>query len=624
MLPSRPRSHELDTESERAFKCLLPSSWIVRPQSGDYGIDAEVEIFEDDHTTGMTFKVQLKGTDTSRRRCTIKIGTLEYWRSLDVPVLVVLYESRTGQLYGRWAHTHDPHVHLPTRQRHLQSTTFRFADDDQLSQDAARKRLCEDVRRLRAVRSGLVEPLTYSIEFTDLPRAHRRHLAVRRLLDAAPLRTSPASADRAMLRIECGQTELEVAGPAGLAALTVHLDRDLTSQQHAAEIVAAMGYVLTTLGAQAHAINLFLGAGKTRLLRTFEVATAAGTCRSATGRHADAITLGGPFLHDPDPSVRDAGNLILATAITGNMVTRSVAEDLLQLDQELIEIEIAQDERRRAALAYKNFGEHLGSAGMYEFALAAYAACADYYPQYSNFDHYHRELGDLHRNLGQDEAAVSAYRNALKHGGDPLHIVPRLADSLMRSGRYQETTDLLAGWNSAGSPASALAGITKVVADLVVRTTGLRKQIRRDPVSNDDVPVSDPWLCRQHLIDIDALDPRYWLVAAETLPDEDELAYAVLIAYLSDDPRFWSSATCTAYRLGSPLVRDLAEQAYHRCGTSYPDVLAFLSESDDSGEPWFDLADEEIARLADDVCHHLATRPDNHPAPMLWLIPPTR
>ncbi|MYW92867.1 hypothetical protein G3I59_20185 [Amycolatopsis rubida] len=134
----------------------------------------------------------------------------------------------------------------------------------------------------------------------------------------------------------------------------------------------------------------------------------------------------------------------------------------------------------------------------------------------------------------------------------------------------------------------------------------------------------DPWLCRQLLIDIDALDPRYWLAAADTLPDEDELAYAVLIAYLSDDARFWLSATCAAHRLGSPLVRDLAEQAYQRCGSSYPDVLTFLSESDNGGEPWFDLAGHEIATLADDVCQQLAARPDNRPTPVLWLIPPDR
>ncbi|MYW92868.1 DUF4365 domain-containing protein [Amycolatopsis rubida] len=491
MSPSRPRSHELDTDSERAFGCLLPSSWLFQPPRIDYGVDAEVEIFEDGHATGMTFKVQLKGTDTSRRRRSIKTDTLEYWSRLDVPVLVVLYESRTEQLYGRWAHTHDPHVYLRTGRPRPQSTTFHFTDDDRLCQDTAPTKLCEDVQRLRAIRNGsLIEPITYSVEFTEVLHAQRQHLALRRLLDAAPVRTAPASPKHAMLRIECGPTELRVTGPVGLAALTVHLDRDLTPQQHAAETAAAMGYVLAALGSRTHAASLFLGTGKTRLMRAFEVTTAAGTCFSATGRHDDAITLSAPFLRDPDPDVRDTGSLLLATAITGDMVSQAVAEDLLQLDQELIEIELAQDERRRAALAYSNFGEHLGSAGMYELALAAYAACAHYDPRYLEFDHYHRQLGDLHRNLDQDEAAVSAYRTALQCGANPRHIVPLLADSLMRSGHYHATTDLLADWDSAGSSSSALAAIVHVAAALIVRTTGLRAQVRSEPLSNDDIPIS--------------------------------------------------------------------------------------------------------------------------------------
>ena len=46
-LPKRPRQHQLETESKRQFESAIPSSWIYRAKDQDYGIDGEVEIFDD-------------------------------------------------------------------------------------------------------------------------------------------------------------------------------------------------------------------------------------------------------------------------------------------------------------------------------------------------------------------------------------------------------------------------------------------------------------------------------------------------------------------------------------------------------------------------------------------------
>ena len=64
--PQRPRQHQLETESKRHFESVIPSSWIYRPLDQDYGIDGEVEIFNDSgDATGYKFLVQLKSTDQS-------------------------------------------------------------------------------------------------------------------------------------------------------------------------------------------------------------------------------------------------------------------------------------------------------------------------------------------------------------------------------------------------------------------------------------------------------------------------------------------------------------------------------------------------------------------------------
>ena len=64
--PKRPRSHVLETESRQSFESAIPSEWVYRRKEDDYGIDGEVELFDDSgKTTGLLFYVQLKATDST-------------------------------------------------------------------------------------------------------------------------------------------------------------------------------------------------------------------------------------------------------------------------------------------------------------------------------------------------------------------------------------------------------------------------------------------------------------------------------------------------------------------------------------------------------------------------------
>ena len=109
----RPRSHQLETESRRAFSSSLPSLWVFRDLSPDYGLDGLVEVF-DPHgrATGDLFFVQLKATDEKdvdkalRVRLTRRVS--DYYNTLLLPVLLVVYHSPTRALYARWLPEQDP------------------------------------------------------------------------------------------------------------------------------------------------------------------------------------------------------------------------------------------------------------------------------------------------------------------------------------------------------------------------------------------------------------------------------------------------------------------------------------------------------------------------------------
>lgn len=65
----RTRNHLLEEESRDFLKKSLPKVWVYRDKGGDYGIDCEVEVFDDQgRPTGLVFWVQLKATDSSSQK----------------------------------------------------------------------------------------------------------------------------------------------------------------------------------------------------------------------------------------------------------------------------------------------------------------------------------------------------------------------------------------------------------------------------------------------------------------------------------------------------------------------------------------------------------------------------
>jgi hypothetical protein len=132
-LAKRPRSHQLEDESITAFRAARPSRWPVRKKDDDYGIDLEVEIFDDnDISTGLLFFVQLKATDAeSERKVALEREYLEDICRYDSPTIIVRYFARDGVLYWAWAT--DLLAQIPKEQA---SKTFRFEEQDILNRDA--------------------------------------------------------------------------------------------------------------------------------------------------------------------------------------------------------------------------------------------------------------------------------------------------------------------------------------------------------------------------------------------------------------------------------------------------------------------------------------------------------
>lgn len=103
-LPKRPVQHVVADRAVACVKVAVPAEWIVREQTGDYGIDLEVELASAT-ATGRSFKAQVKGHEhltwrqDDKRLESIRASTLTYWRQLAVPVIVFSVDTTTGDVH---------------------------------------------------------------------------------------------------------------------------------------------------------------------------------------------------------------------------------------------------------------------------------------------------------------------------------------------------------------------------------------------------------------------------------------------------------------------------------------------------------------------------------------------
>ncbi len=111
-MPKRPKQHRLEDKSRIKFQDVLPEMWVFRDKDKDYGIDAEVELFgNDEKAQGLIFWIQLKATESKEKTTILNVDmdieTLRYYKSLDIPVLLVRYSDFEGSIYVKWVNNVD-------------------------------------------------------------------------------------------------------------------------------------------------------------------------------------------------------------------------------------------------------------------------------------------------------------------------------------------------------------------------------------------------------------------------------------------------------------------------------------------------------------------------------------
>lgn len=159
----RVKQHRLEDISLTAFKAtILTMGWVVREknQQNDYGIDAEIEIFDEEgNATGLMFLAQLKATENSNetlvQKISFDIDKIKYYQSLTLPVLIVRYSEKTKKFYCKWNHD----VDLFYAKKGAKTIRINFSNEEIWDDKFA----AETVNFLRKLRSLKFRPITFPL-----------------------------------------------------------------------------------------------------------------------------------------------------------------------------------------------------------------------------------------------------------------------------------------------------------------------------------------------------------------------------------------------------------------------------------------------------------------------------
>lgn len=473
-LPVRHPSHARSSWSNREFERVLPRDWVVHSLAEDYGIDRRVEVFEDGHTTGVFFNVQLKSTDVGsghRPAQPIKRTTLNYWDQTPDATLIVIAHDSTETLWYRWAHLlpHDENPETKSRQVRCEDVLDETTAPA-LAEEARAWRLAREISRHLPIDVYLTGNTLYGESATPLKRAITQKLSALstffRVVHSAPVLP--------YLQVSVEDTRV-MAGLRGSYSQQITWGfngaRDYSAL--ASDVLASLALACANVGAEDLFVRLLrIAAHNTHTLmeaNAFGYAIALLTRRE---ENETVLTLVRRAAAVEEHPARDIALAAVASSGPTAELARAVAH-------------VIQDAARRwgrPAMGLYNAANMLRGVDPGD-AISLYEEAAVADPSYRDRGYWWREKGTAHWQHSDLTEAEACYRRAAELGESTAEAY--LGDLLMRTGKYREAKDVFFDAPIWEEPHDAQWRLSYNALALIVDELGIERQER------DDISIPD-------------------------------------------------------------------------------------------------------------------------------------
>lgn len=564
-MPKRPKEHQVEDLSVLALRRILPREWVYREKSHDYGIDGEIEIFDENgYATGVLFYVQLKATDATdnqhKRRVQLSNSAINYYQSLKNPVLIVRYAEETKTLFYRWAHKIDRY-----RQKEGASSFSFMMEDDEIFTSEIPFKLEKQLVRLRRLESAdNILPLKIFFDFTFSKMCNmnpsRFTSNLRRVVSSKSNLIQivyDKDVAEAIISLTDDTLSVEILEKAGFFLHHIDDTPYLNTEELIGDIFISLSVALLTFRKEQNAIMILESlAFSSSALKNTQIAFTFINIYILKGNPYKALEL----WENIPKETKDIGDyiafqMLILSASKYNVYegTDAYQKYLLNSISEYKLIDtFTEEEKANLGTLHYNYANFLRSDGKFEDSVHNFEKALEYNPHYYKEDYIFKEMAGSLFEMEEYTKSAQCYKNGLSLKNDS-YTIALYADALMMSGEYTQAREQFQKYFLAHDDIKVEWCLKENILNYIIEEYGIEAQTRETDkalqtaaVKNAciiDIPQEDTLAVLQ----LDALSPLVWYNLGQSYVKEekfDDAAMSFLICALINrkDKEAWINA----------------------------------------------------------------------------------
>lgn len=632
-MPIRPKQHQLEDLSRSKFSLTLPKEWVFRNKDKDYGIDGEVEIFDEgNNSTGLLFFVQLKATgandQTKIKKIEINIDKLQYYNSLSIPVLIARYSETTDKFYTIWSHEIDLFY-----VRHSQKNiTIKFSDLNEWSlQD--KKNIVTFLEKRRIIeKTSLPLPIPCKIIIDeDVALAHSSALFTSKLRQALfeyddIITPTTCSHDSFItIHIKTSEMSIRILGSPSCIFHNPQLSDDPGTILDLSQlIILGIASVLAQLELNDLAAKVVFTKSIIEKLSTIPYLTSRllpHLIRSSFYEDALKFAASISTEHGADFIEIVTHASILASLNRNNTKKASAIEQFLlhcaKRDKDADKEKYGHD--------LYNIANFYRSTNSPRKAIKYYLKARKLQPIYNQQGYFFAELAGCFFHIKKFSISASLYKKALEI--DPTDdINPLYADALMLSGQYQKSLEIFNECMDTDDQCSEEWQLKAHILRIVIEKFHIKAQNRNEKLANEFAELKfctseeEADLNLGKALEADYLCPLAWHkigLKNVQISNMEDAAFAFILSSLISQTAVegWVNAVICLFNTSCPssFIITTIKAAYNINGELFRSALYLRLAKDNTDQSKFFSVIEEI----------IATCSEDKVSPELRVIDPT-
>ncbi|MCB1417995.1 MAG: DUF4365 domain-containing protein [Notoacmeibacter sp.] len=414
-MPKRSRSHQLEAESIRRFEQALPSRWVCRRKDQDYGVDLEVEVFDDrNEATGLIFLVQIKATDDPAEALSVamKMDRLLYLGNLDCPSIIVRYCSVDDRFHWKWF----SNVVAEIGQSDTKTVTIRFSEADASSaaDQEAIVRTLKVYRTIRLASRQLSIGLGIDERGCDSPHSFELRCAVAEITSSCRIVGTSSDPSECLPVVVHLDGEYLRARIDVIASIAVHLN---CFDRH--EIAAQLSYVLAHFASGYQLISQARDLATLILQRRFKCQSR-HVAAAVAARLCEHPILAGNLaaLNGIHECQDEAYLLYVHSLLSSSLPFEELVDTVSRFYADALEFHATESPERQSAIHY-SFGNVLRISGAMSRAVRQYNLARRKFPDYLRRGYFLAELAAALYFRGRYRMAATLYEYAYETDAKP-------------------------------------------------------------------------------------------------------------------------------------------------------------------------------------------------------------